>query len=491
MRCLLFIWLLLIGVRAGAQTPCNSDTECPAEGSCEPRPAQPCNTGPDCPEGDSCIAYCATSEECPPGWPCSAPTPTPTPYGTPVHICATSGDLQTVALIGNSYCPATTATPAVNSLVAQRSVVDGAYTTSNALMRFQAPVLQQFTSASVTVQVDSLAQTNDDAGTIAWEYFNWGNPNTTPSEFVSCTDPDSPPGVLAGLPGGWHGCSLGGINTDPTISGTGPYTQTINPATVPDCLVPQGDGLIYMAIQESPTRHSQAADPTGLNKVVISIATPPCLDGYVVNVTATPAPPTPTPGSSHDCSTGADFCVIANSCGAALCGFVAPVCNVLQNCETTPTSVACADELAYFFSGGCDSAPFPMSAGCAAAVQTCGAGDQCNCAAGGPSPTPTPASTVPFCQHAVAPGQSLPHVNWTVQSSAGTVLSPAAHVYTLVSFTLTSKAGAETRLTNSAGDVIAATTSTVTLRATRYGPCVDALFIDANGRVSVGWYTEH
>jgi len=136
---------------------------------------------------------------------------------------------------------------------------------------------------------------------------------------------------------------------------------------------------------------------------------------------------------------------------------------------------------------------------------TCSDGPTTTPTASGPSPTPTPTAATatptptvpvptntpgptPFCSHAPPAGQSIPYVKWTVKSVAGAILQAGPVGYTLAAYTLTSKSGVLTQLTDGAGNVIAATTTSVAFDGNRYGPCVGALFLDANGRASVGWY---
>jgi len=46
----------------------------------------------------------------------------------------------------------------------------------------------------------------------------------------------------------------------------------------------------------------------------------------------------------------------------------------------------------------------------------------------------------------------------------------------------------EVTATDAAGNVIAATTTTVAINYDRYGPCMTSLTFSGDGNVAVGWY---
>jgi hypothetical protein len=87
-------------------------------------------------------------------------------------------------------------------------------------------------------------------------------------------------------------------------------------------------------------------------------------------------------------------------------------------------------------------------------------------------------------------GLSLSYVNWTAQSTAGTVLSLKAghNPYKLAALVLNSSDGNEVTLTDTAGNVLAATKDTLGMYYDRYGPCMTSLALAGTGHVSVGWY---
>ncbi len=201
------------------------------------------------------------------------------------------------------------------------------------------------------------------------------NPGFTDVEIgsLSCACTEADPCGINGPIGGWNlnvttqpSCAWTTV-TDSFADGGVPYLCTDN------CT--DGGGNTNWCFEDCPAgTYTPTSTPTQTSTQTPTI-TPTITE-------------TPTAAPGQDCSTGADFCAIAYSCGAALCGFVAPPCSVLTNCEGVPESTACASELTCLFTDPSEC-PCPMSAECAAAVQGCGASDQCNCASSGPSPTPT------------------------------------------------------------------------------------------------------
>ncbi len=284
------------------------------------------------------------------------PTPTPTPHGTPLSYClSSSSDAQTLAATDASYCGGTP-TPALGTLIAERSFDAGAYTTSTAFAKWTVGTdldWRTITAARLrgTCAESTITDTGDTTGA---DYMDWST-----DECFACENPD----VVIGC-GSAPFASTSAMQV--CSDGVGAFTLVSDPLEQPRV----SNGLVQMA-WEMHCNGQGASDcdgtenpPTGINRVAVTADNTLCLDLWTERQTP------------NDCTEGGAFCPLGNVAGCLAC--VTPL-----------LSGDCAGEATCVGGGNCPSPGCALSAGCAAAVQA-NCAVECNCAA---VETPTATAT--------------------------------------------------------------------------------------------------